>query len=187
MHPRKWSDEGLAGVGRMVARLHAAAADFESAPGASWNPWCLRELGAPTLISHGDIAPWNVITNCGLPIALIDWEFAGPIDPLVELARVCWLFPQLFDDEIAAMHDLPAPSVRARQARLILDAYGLPGAKRKGFFDRILEVAICETAHEAIDPCIKMDDEGPLWGFAWRTRSIYWLWRHRDLLREAVG
>lgn len=187
VHPNKWTDEGLAAVGRMVAQLHCAAQDFIPDPSATWNSWCLRELGKPNCFSHGDIAPWNVITDHNLPIALIDWEFAGPIDPMVELARVCWLFPQLCDDEIGMLYDLPDPAHRARQVRLILDAYGVKEAHRAGFVDRILEVVICETAHEAIDTNVTQDEIGPLWGFAWRTRSLWWIWRHRDLLRQALA
>jgi len=30
-----------------------------------------------------------------MPVALIDWEFAGPAEPLVELAQTCWLNAKL--------------------------------------------------------------------------------------------
>ena len=52
-------------------------------------------------------------------------EYAGPIDPLIELARVCWLFPQLHDDDVAEMVRLPPLEIRVRQLRLLVDAYGL--------------------------------------------------------------
>jgi aminoglycoside phosphotransferase (APT) family kinase protein len=82
-------------------------------------------LGNPILCSHGDIAPWNVITNGNRIAGLIDWETAGPIDPMIELARICWLFPQLVDDDLGKLYELPPPKKRAEQVRLIIDTYGL--------------------------------------------------------------
>lgn len=187
VHPHRWSEEGLVAVAQLVARLHAAAREFSPPENAVWQPWYLRELGEPSLCCHGDIAPWNVITRDGLPIGLIDWEFAGPLDPLYELARVCWLFVQLYDDDLREKYDLPSAGERAGQVRMMLDAYGLSRKQREGFFERILSAAICETAHEAIDPGIMPEDEGPLWGFAWRTRSLYWMWRNRAVFERVLG
>ncbi|NLG24526.1 MAG: phosphotransferase [Clostridiales bacterium] len=188
VHPYRWSDEGLHEIGRMTARLHRASRGFLPDEAVGCAPWCLREIGGEErLWSHGDIAPWNTIAVGGLPTRLIDWEFAGPIDPLVELARVCWLFVQLVDDDLAVMYGLPGAEVRARQVGVVLDGYGLARRARAGMAERILEVAICETAHEAIDPGVRPPDVGSLWGFAWRTRSVYWIWRHRRLLEETLG
>ncbi|MGZ4433218.1 MAG: hypothetical protein ACXVW7_06265 [Trebonia sp.] len=36
-----------------------------------------------------------------MPVALIDWETAGPVDPLVELAQLAWLNAKLHDDVVA--------------------------------------------------------------------------------------
>lgn len=187
VHPYKWTDEALFAVGQMTAALHRAGAEFPAAPQDRWKPWCLREIGKqPPVISHGDIAPWNMVTEQRMPKALIDWEYAGPIDPLVELSRVCWLFPQLVDDDLAEMYCLPSPEKRAEQVRLICEGYGLPREGRLGLTGQILETIICETAHEAIDPGLTFASEGPLWGFAWRTRSLYWVWRNRKVLEQAM-
>lgn len=187
VHPGPWRDDALAEVGRLVRRLHDAAAKFEPAAGAEWKPWFLRTLGdSDRICSHGDIAPWNTVTRAGMPIALIDWEYAGPVHPLVELARACWLFPQLHDDDVAAMVGLPPPEVRARQVRLLVDAYGLETAERRRLFDLIVEVVVRETAEEAIEAGVTPESQGPLWGLAWRARSAAWILRHRALLRRAL-
>ena len=188
VHPQKWTDEGLFAAGEFVAKLHKAGAAFSPSPEDRWQPWYLREIGKnPIVYSHGDIAPWNMVTEKGMPKALIDWEYAGPIDPMVELSRVCWLFPQLVDDDLAALYDLPSPEKRGRQVGIICDGYGLPREKRQALFDQILETIICETAHEAIDPGLDFDSQGPLWGFAWRTRSLYWIWRNRKALEKGLA
>lgn len=186
VHPHAWTDEGLYAIGQLVRALHDASETYTPPEGAVWKPWCLREIGAPGVYSHGDIAPWNIITRDGLPIGLIDWEYAGPIDPMVELARVCWLFPQLHDDDIGKMYSLPTPKKRAQQVGLMLDAYGLTRAQRAAFIEVMIETVICETAHEAIDAHITPESTGSLWGMAWRTRSLYWIWRHRCELQGAV-
>jgi len=82
---------------------------------------------------HGDIAPWNTITENGHPKLLVDWDCAGPLDPFVELARVCWLFVQLYDDDLGTLLNLPIPEKRAQQIRIIADGYGLTPTGRKSW------------------------------------------------------
>jgi DNA-binding transcriptional MerR regulator len=188
VHPYKWSDEALFEIGKTVRNLHDAAKGFEMKSDDIWQPWGIRELGQGNRIcSHGDIAPWNMLTQNAMPHRIVDWEFAGPIDPFVELARVCWLFPQLHDDDLGKLYDLPSPEKRAQQVRLICDGYGLAAEKRRLLTEQLIEVIICETAHEAIDPELTFDSNGQLWGFAWRTRSLYWVWRNRQTIESALN
>lgn len=48
-------------------------------------------MGRPVLIGHGDLVPSNVLWRWGDP-HIIDWEFAGPVDPGVEaaLSLIAW-------------------------------------------------------------------------------------------------
>lgn len=187
VHPGPWSDEGIVEVGLLLRRLHDAAASFEPAVDAVWQPWFLRDTGGGNRIfGHGDVAPWNMVTQAGMPIALIDWEFAGPIDPMVELARTCWLFPQLHDDDVAERVGLPSLEVRARQLRLLVDAYGVIRDQRQNLVDKSIEVAVFETAQEAIERNVTPDSQGPLWGFAWRARAAAWMMRNRSALERAL-
>ena len=64
----------------------------------------------------------------GVPVALIDWEFAGPVDPLVELAQLCWLSAKLHDDIVAELEGLPPLAERARQLAIRLPCGRWPGA-----------------------------------------------------------
>lgn len=187
VHPYKWSDSALVDIAKLTAKIHSVSKTFIPADNAKWRPWCLREIGNDTVYSHGDIAPWNILTDCERPTGIVDFEYAGPIDPITELARICWLFPQLHDDDLGELYNLPSPQKRAEQIRLIVDTYGLTEHQRNTFYERILEVVICETAHEAIDPQLNFDSTGSLWGFAWRTRSLYWIWRHGDIIRKALS
>jgi len=36
----------------------------------------VRELDP--VYGHGDVGPWNIVARDGIPIAFVDWEFAGP-------------------------------------------------------------------------------------------------------------
>jgi hypothetical protein len=71
-------------------------------------------------------------------MALIDWDTAGPVGPRWGLGQAVWLNAQRHDDDVAERVGLPDLATRARQARLILDGYGLPAADRAGFVDAMI-------------------------------------------------
>ena len=188
--PGPWTLDGVAAVGQMVRELHDATATFHPAPDATWSPWLGRDLGGPTrIISHCDVAPWNIVTRDGLPVALIDWELAGPVDPLVELAQACWLNAKLHDDIVVKLEGLPPLAERARQLRAMVDAYGLSAAQRHGMFDRIVEFIIHDTAFQADDAKVTPDSTDPegLWGLAWRARAGAWMLRNRRTFENALA
>ncbi|HYN93580.1 MAG TPA: phosphotransferase [Pilimelia sp.] len=189
--PGPWSLAGAAGVGQLLRGLHEATASYEPPPGAVWFPWHGRGLGGPArVIGHCDTAPWNIVARGGMPVALIDWEFAGPVDPLVELAQACWLNAKLHDDTVAAREGLPPLAERARQLRAIVDGYGLPANQRQGFVDRMVEYVVSDTAFEADDAGVTPDTVShptALWAMAWRARAGAWLVRHRRTLQNALA
>jgi Ser/Thr protein kinase RdoA (MazF antagonist) len=114
--PGPWSLDGTTALGTLLRDLHQATATFRPPPGAVWLPWHGRDLGGEDqVIGHCDVAPWNIVTRGGLPVALIDWETAGPVDPLVELAQLGWLNAKLHDDIVAGLERLPPAADRARQ------------------------------------------------------------------------
>jgi Ser/Thr protein kinase RdoA (MazF antagonist) len=188
--PGPWSLDGAAALGVLLRELHQATATFRPPPDAVWFPWHGRDLGSPgKVIGHCDVAPWNIVARQGMPVALIDWETAGPTDPLVELAQLCWLNAKLHDDIVAETEHLPPLAGRARQLAAIVDGYGLPVARRRGFIDRIIEFAICDTAREADDAAITPDTTAhpiALWAMAWRARSAAWMIRNRRALEAAL-
>ncbi len=191
--PGPWSLEGAAAVGELVRDLHEATASFQPPADAAWWPWFGRPLGsADKIIGHCDTSPWNIVVRGGMPVGLIDWERAGPVDPLVELAECCWLNAKLHDDMVAEYEALPAFEERAKQARAIVDSYGLPHADRERFVDLMVQFAIHDTAAQADEGGITgktaLEDVHPdlIWGLSWRARSAAWLTRHRDALIEAL-
>jgi hypothetical protein len=144
------------------------------------------------VISHCDVAPWNIVCRSGVPIALIDWEYSGPVDPLVDLAQACWLNAKLHDDVVAQREKLPTVSQRAKCLRAVVDGYGLPRNKRRGLVGLMVEFAIHSAAGEA-DAAKILPDNRPnavdvtvLWAMAWRSRAAAWMLRNRRILEEAL-
>ena len=188
-----WSLEASFEVGALLRRLHQATAHFTAPANAQWKPWFGRRLGTPSSFGHCDFAPWNIVVRNATPYALIDWEDAGPIDPLVELAQACWLNAKLHDDRVAELEGLPNVNTRAQQLRAVVEGYGLAKYERVGFVDNIAEFVIFATAAEAdaanikIDtPLDKLDAQVP-WALAWRARSAAWITKNRRVLQNALS
>jgi hypothetical protein len=49
-----------------------------------------RPLGPGEIISHAGLGPWNTVYRDGIPVALIDWDAAQPVDPVADLAATAW-------------------------------------------------------------------------------------------------
>lgn len=192
IHPHSWSDDGIAALGVLLRRFHDTAASFVPPVDAAWQPWFTRTDSADAY-GHGDLGPWNIVARDGLPCAFIDWEFAGPVDRLDEVAQAAWLNAQLHDEIVAERNGLLPAAERARQLRLFADGYGLSASERAELLHRMIDHAVRDAVNELDDPnALKMakrptgpDDPG--WGVAWRIRSAGWLTRHRALLEAALS
>jgi hypothetical protein len=202
--PFAWSDEAAADVGKMLGDLHRATSTFIPPRDAVWMPWWGRGLPAAAMgIGHCDAAPWNFLAVDGRPVALIDWDTAGPVGVVWDLAQTAWLNAQLHDDELARRIELPPLDARARQLRAIADGYGLTKKERAGLVDQMIEVAIRSAAQEAIDAGVSATATSPaamgrmgggaptsghdlLWAITWRTRSAAWMLKHRRALEQAL-
>lgn len=73
--------------------------------------------GAPRMVCSGFAEDGReTVVRDGQPVALIDFEFADPVDEERELAEATWLNAQLHDDDIAERAGLPDLATRARRA-----------------------------------------------------------------------
>jgi Ser/Thr protein kinase RdoA (MazF antagonist) len=192
--PQAWSREAAAAVGGLLRQLHEATSDFEAGTDAVWRPWFGRHLGgSDPVISHCDLGPWNIIAREGMPVAFVDWEYAGPVDAVWDLAHTAWLNAQLYDDDVAELNALGSAEDRARQLRAILDGYGLARRRREHFVDTMVEFAVHSARDEAVQGAVTMESKAVdetgfpvLWAVTWRTRSASWMLHHRSLLEEAI-
>ena len=192
--PNARSNEATYEIGELLRKLHSVGSQWTPPADACWRPWFVRELsGQRSVIGHGDLGPWNILANDGRPVAFIDWDHAGPLDPVWELAHVAWQNAQLYDDDAALLNLLPDAEQRALQARLILDGYGLAYSDRVGFVDRMIHLAIWSAREEAIEHNVVPDSASPspngfpiLWAMTWRTRSAAWMLDHRAMLQKII-
>lgn len=194
-HPRAWADDAVGEVGALLAGLHAAGATFTPPPDAAWKPWFGRDLpGSRPVFGHCDAGPWNIVAREGRPVALIDFEFAGPVGAAWDLAQAAWLNAQLHDDDVAEQCALPAAAVRSRQLKAILDGYGLPRRDREGFVDKMITFAVHDARAEAVSAAVTPDTASAIspggypyaWAITWRVRSASWMLTNRSLLQRAI-
>ena len=142
------------------------------------------------MFGHGDVGPWNIVARGGVPVAFIDWEFAGPVDRLDEVAEAVRLDCQLHGEDVAALRHLPEPAVRARQVALFADSYGIATDQRAELLPRMVECAVRGCANDCDEAVITPDYTGPhpmVWGMAWQIRGARWILDHWDLLAHALG
>ncbi len=117
------TDEALAEVAHLVRQLHEASREFVPAQtGYRFHP---HAPGGGEVVSHGDLGPWNTVYRGGMPVGFIDWDAAGPVDPVVELAAAAWAFVPLAPVDLLRQAGFdPVPELPER-LRLFVDAYGL--------------------------------------------------------------
>jgi hypothetical protein len=116
------SDTALASIARLLRGLHDAARQFDP-QGLSWND-ALADPAGGMLLCHNDVCPENVVFRDGVPVALLDFEFAAPGRPvydLAHLARLCVPVEDEFDQARLGWR----PADRPARLRLVANAYGL--------------------------------------------------------------
>jgi hypothetical protein len=125
-------DDALVALGRLLRLMHEAVADFDPPGDAAWFTG-----GEGPLICHRDLFPPNVILRDRRPVAFVDWDFAGPAEPLDDVfsAASHWVPLQIATDEWG----LPADR-RPERLRVLCDAYGLSQADRARFVDKAIEI-----------------------------------------------
>jgi hypothetical protein len=79
------SDAQLVGAARLVRGLHDATAGTTLA-------------GEAEVVRHMDLGPHNTVFDEGRPIALIDWDDAGPGARLDDLADAVWCYGSIGPD-----------------------------------------------------------------------------------------
>lgn len=121
------TDRALRGAAELIRELHSAAAGF--APAITSYRFDPRPPQPGEIVSHGDLGPWNTVYRGGMPVAFIDWDSAGPVNPLADLAAAAWAFvPLAPSEQLAEAGFDPLPDLPAR-LRTFVDVYGLTERK----------------------------------------------------------
>lgn len=180
------ADELLRGVARLQRRLHEAARTFVPPPDAAWDRPNVPDAGPGAIVCHNDLCIENVVVRDGRVVAFIDFDFAAPNHPLLDIA-------------IAARHWVPLrdpvdldPELRelgldqAARFRAFCDEHWLDDAARAAvvghagaFLDRAL-VAMRRRAESGLEAYVRAWEAGYP---AQNRRSRAWLDAHADALR----
>ena len=125
--PYARTDLALRAVADLLRQLHAAASGFH--PAITSYRFRPRPPRAGEIISHGDPGPKNTVYRDGIPVAFIDWDSAGPVSPLADLADAAWTFvPLAPPGQLTEAGFNPLPDLPAR-LRMFVEAYGLTDRK----------------------------------------------------------
>jgi len=140
--PAGWAkivpDGGLRTFARFLRRYHEATVGFE--PPSLRAPWAFRSGGAGPreVICHGDFGPWNVVWHGAEPVGLLDFDFAGPGDPMSDVAYALeYVTPFRDDEESVKWQAYPEPPDRRRRIEIFAEAYGMAGTD--GLVDAVIE------------------------------------------------
>ncbi len=108
------SDAMLADAARWLRRFHDAVRTYDPGP-RTWRQ-STAGLEPGQLICHNDTGAYNWIIDADRFAGMIDWDQAGPGQPLDDLAFLCWSGIPLFRET--------ATTDAARRVRLAAEAYG---------------------------------------------------------------
>jgi hypothetical protein len=132
--PELRTDAGLAAVVRLLGEFHRAAADFTPPLGSEWLGGALS-LPPGQIVCHNDAGPWNLAWRAGQPVALIDWDFAGPGNPLDDVSYVAFYAIPMRDDDHCHKCGFTEVPDRAHRLQLVCETYG-PGAMPADLIER---------------------------------------------------
>lgn len=212
-----WSqtDEILAGTARLLRRYHDATVGFlarhnanrwlqppeivrpsredgaETVVEVSWDLELADPLagGADDVVGHNDVCPENVVVRDGVPIALLDFDFAAPgrrVWDLACFARMCVPIEDPVDLHRTGREGLDAFS----RLRLVADAYGLR-PDRQALVDALGHqvehgVAFVQRRVDAGEAAF-VEMWTTMGGEARYERRRRWFVANRERLLEAVG
>lgn len=189
-----WAGEEkfLVEIARLQRLLHDCSVGFELPPGVEWDGAPVIP-GVPALfdkadtIGHNDLTPENIVCIDHVPVAFIDFDFAGPTTRLSDVSTAMYWWAPFRDprDRDPLLRDVDS----GRRARLYADSYGLDNADRQKLLD--LAIRRCERSWHVMK--YRAEHEGGGWARMWSEgvgdiirRGELWLKENRATLESAL-
>lgn len=138
----------------LIKQMHSNALKLGWTKSLVFQDNYIRTIGGSKILSHCDITPENVIFKGDSLTGIIDWELAGPINPLVEFCKSCWLFSKY-------------TSSREQSILYMMDIYGLKLSQKRYIYNTIKSI-IVESLKQI--PTIKKNQKA----IEWRKNDIVW-------------
>ncbi|WP_340024016.1 aminoglycoside phosphotransferase family protein [Paenibacillus sp. FSL K6-1096] len=195
--PYMWSDRVLTGIARLLRRYHDATQGFVPKADRQWQH-IYTGAEAQEVICHNDAAPYNMVFQHEQPVALIDFDTAGPGPRMWDIAYSLYTSVPLagFAPDYATGSTVAYDSGlhgadRGRRISLFFEAYGLPVPEDlQSWVIRRLH-AMCDTlrkgAAEGHPAFVTMVEEGHLAHYEREIEFVsshYGEWISPDLGRE---
>jgi len=118
-----WSKATLEEVGHWLRGFHRAVAAYQPGPQSRW--WYGEGAAAEDeLICHNDFAPYNTVFRAGRIVGVIDWDVAGPANPLWDLAFCAWSWVPLHNPKLTEVLRGPCEAFQASRMKILSDSYG---------------------------------------------------------------
>lgn len=108
----------------MLRQFHDATRNLDFVPDENW-AYTYPIAGRNDVICHNDFAPYNMIFRDGLPVAIIDFDLAGPGPHLRDLAYLTyWFAPLSFASEDLAEQSAREIANGNSRLKLLCSVYG---------------------------------------------------------------
>jgi hypothetical protein len=119
-----WSDENLEVVARLLRRYHDVTAGYIPPRDACWQ-FVYPDSRQHEVICHNDVAPYNMVYRDRKPLALIDWDTAGPGPRVWDIAYAAYrLVPLSYTPDMQAL-GLANSLTQTRRLCLFAQTYGM--------------------------------------------------------------
>ena len=126
-------DVTLVAAARLLRRYHDVLATFTAPSDARWR---IVAPGTHEVICHNDWAPYNALFDGRLPIAMLDWDSAGPGSRVWDVARSAYTWVPLYPKLAGNDPVVTLPMQASRLARFCV-TYG--GVERSEVLDTVVE------------------------------------------------
>jgi hypothetical protein len=182
-------DELLVSVAELQRRVHEVAAAYRPAPNAVWDDdvgdgYFPADIDG-SMVCHNDLCVENVVVREGRAAAIIDFDYARPVDPLFDIAVAVRHWAPVRApadlDELGVDVDVPT------RIRTFLDVHQLERPQRQ----RVIEVVggFLDRAFENVQRLARNGEEGFAAMIAdgyldQNRRSAAWLHQHRAHLAD---
>ena len=129
-------DDLVVSVATLQRDAHRAARDFRPPESAAWQDTMVPDALRGTLVCHNDLCVGNVVVRDGRAVAFIDWDFAAPVDPLLDIAIAARHWVPLRD--ATDLDESRADVDRIARFGTICDVHELPRPQRVELVDAAL-------------------------------------------------